>query len=887
MKTNNRCCHRPQRVEGLWSATPRRRAISIAASEYSTLVLTMPPTVSANADGEPSSLASLPVNTVYGWGHGNHSVMRVVFPSADLFDSSARRSGTSSANNNVYVRAGFVNPTAIACAKYHNVAITADGRVYTWGLHSESLGIEKNGPAAGRRARSGSKGELDWSTSEGGRRPRSNSFGNKNFGGGDGGGSNPSGLSSISSPQLVVGMLPESGGGCAASVSASESHTAVVTSDGHLFTWGTSHGNDVLGHKGVRWQPSPRRVKRVHGAVGVAAAREHTVLLVGTSFPPLPAYDCRSRDGQEENRPPSLQESAALEISRNVDAYNVVPVSLVAHRLNCGPLIKYCGEFISKNLDGVLAVCNKNDLALFLSSKRACLAGGMCDLDGDGVFHPFVHRLASDKDWVEGSKSLLDGYSGSIVAEQTRKKAGRRRLKKEQRPTESVLPGEEEPAVSNTKRGQECFTSTQVVKEKEASSDDKTGGTVKPSDEEPHMPRKLFPGKTGGKEGKASVEDAASAPKYHCPVCNVSCPDGDSYTLHMNGRRHRNRLAHTKAEEERQVAESMMAMKQMQLMERRSDDGDAGGGVGGAKVRPKTAWATDKSNNETAPATPKATDGSSTERKARSKSFQEILDEEQRQQRSSSINGLGTFASPVMAQPPAPRSSRKFPNASASLKSPPPPPSYSLSTSPAFNSSPGPSIPLSAFMKRSGGQKKPDAMNSVGASWGAKPPAGSSANVSWSPKPTQPKASLPTDRQHASASKTTKSFSQIQQEEEALRDNEDHMCRIDGNQWFVRQRERAASIGEIQEQERRDREMEELVEEQRRIEEEIMRNIKDKREEEDKAKRKKKKHDGSKKQQGRRQRGKNDKKSNTRTEQLEKKTEQSKKKKSPAPDSKK
>ena len=63
-----------------------------------------------------------------------------------------------------------------------------------------------------------------------------------------------------------------------------------------------------------------------------------------------------------------------------------------------------------------------------------------------------------------------------------------------------------------------------------------------------------------------------------------------------------------------------------------------------------------------------------------------------------------------------------------------------------------------------------------------------------------------------------RSFSEIQKEEEAIRNNEDHMCRIDGNQWFVKQRERAASIGEIQQQEQQEQEMLDLIEEQKQIE---------------------------------------------------------------------
>ena len=70
-----------------------------------------------------------------------------------------------------------------------------------------------------------------------------------------------------------------------------------------------------------------------------------------------------------------------------------------------------------------------------------------------------------------------------------------------------------------------------------------------------------------------------------------------------------------------------------------------------------------------------------------------------------------------------------------------------------------------------------------------------------------------------------RSFSEIQREEEALRNNEYHMCRIDGNQWFVQQRERAASIGEIQQEEQQEQEMLDLIEEQKQIEMAIMKSI--------------------------------------------------------------
>jgi len=75
----------------------------------------------------------------------------------------------------------------------------------------------------------------------------------------------------------------------------------------------------------------------------------------------------------------SLQECTAVEISRNVDLFNVLPIATVSLRLNCRPLMSFCDEFIRKNLDGVMAVGNKNDFATFISSSmqgRSALVGG-------------------------------------------------------------------------------------------------------------------------------------------------------------------------------------------------------------------------------------------------------------------------------------------------------------------------------------------------------------------------------------------------------------------------------------------------------------------------------------------------------------------------------
>jgi hypothetical protein len=298
-------------------------------------------------------------------------------------------------------------------------------------------------------------------------------------------------------------------------------------------------------------------------------------------------------------------------------------------------------------------------------------------------------------------------------------------------------------------------------------------------------------------KGKVAFPHAVHAArgKYHCDMCGISCPDSDSFTFHIHGRKHRNRGIHAKAAEEKSVAESMMAMKQMQLVEKSGDD-DFGMALvrdtkQGAKII--TAWGGQHAaySGGLLPISPE-----------KGKSFQDILKEEQQKMLENVANMKGTSSPRVGAKSPAPLISVN--------KSP-------LSMSP-FGTPPT----LGSFMGRKAGKKHDPVSSSIGASWGSKPVSeGKSINLSWGTKHSATKTT-PLVTQHSSR---VKSFAEIQQEEEAIRKKEDHMCRIDGNQWFVQQRERAASISEIQQREQQDKEMLYLIEEQKQIEMDIMMSI--------------------------------------------------------------
>jgi inhibitor of Bruton tyrosine kinase len=219
------------------------------------------------------------VNSIYEWGHGNHVPIKVHLDNARAKESNGARDDTNKRMELSSKAERVVNPVAIASGKYHNAAITSDGLVYTWGLHAESLGRNTNSLTKQQQRRN-------------------------------------------SSPQLLSGLFTEHGGGAAVAIAASDQRTAVVCDNGALFTWGTTDGKDVLGHEGVRWQQLPRQVPGVHRAVNVAVAKEHTVLLIGASFPAIP----------KQEGVLSLDLVAARSAARHVDLFNVIPISIMAER---------------------------------------------------------------------------------------------------------------------------------------------------------------------------------------------------------------------------------------------------------------------------------------------------------------------------------------------------------------------------------------------------------------------------------------------------------------------------------------------------------------------------------------------------------------------------
>ncbi|KAF7819263.1 Inhibitor of Bruton tyrosine kinase [Senna tora] len=137
----------------------------------------------------------------------------------------------------------------ISAAKFHSVAVTARGEVYTWGF-----------------GRGGRLGHPDFDIH--------------------------SGQAAVITPRQVTSGL---GGRRVKAIAAAKHHSVIATEGGEVFTWG-SNREGQLGYPSVDTQPTPRRVTSIRSKiVAVAAANKHTAVVsdLGEVF----TWGC-NREGQ-------------------------------------------------------------------------------------------------------------------------------------------------------------------------------------------------------------------------------------------------------------------------------------------------------------------------------------------------------------------------------------------------------------------------------------------------------------------------------------------------------------------------------------------------------------------------------------------------------------
>lgn len=188
------------------------------------------------------------VNEVYQWGHGMHYPTKVHFWDRNV--CRRKRSVSLSDDAKHFCSNNYnsiINISGIATGKIHNVALSQEGIVYTWGLGADQLG---HGCSSGEE----------------------NSH-------------------HLSQPQVVEALLPENGGGRIVSISASSNRTCAVSDVGDLFSWGSAYERGVLGPNSGSYQPIPQKIGGVKRAVGVSAGEDHTLVLVSCHLPPLPLND--------------------------------------------------------------------------------------------------------------------------------------------------------------------------------------------------------------------------------------------------------------------------------------------------------------------------------------------------------------------------------------------------------------------------------------------------------------------------------------------------------------------------------------------------------------------------------------------------------------------
>ena len=881
--------HQATRVNALWEATPKRIAFSISASEMSTMVLTHPPKLE-NAYSK---------NTIYSWGHGNHIPIKVNFaPSQDK--------GT--------ITMSHINPVAIACARYHNVAIMADGCVYTWGLHKDPLGLS-----------SASEKKMKEHT--------------------------PAHSMIIASPQLVTEMLPENGGGIAVAVSASDNHTAVLTDCGRLYTWGFNDCKNAMGHVGVRWQPIPKQVHGVFRAVKVAVAKEHTVLLVGTTYPKAKKHDEKLHE--------TLNQKASRAVAHHVDLFNVIPILITAERICCSFLIDYCIEFIKCNLDGVLAVGRKSEMNCYLNEKLSDGLHCLTNLQRDECYHPLIvdildaihentiggltlksesikHRVGLIlnnaslfiKSKISGTFSKKEQLSSSIRdASEVLNNPDKAKSRSRKNSCSSITIGKKDDAQENARKCSErCIAMTSNMKfdskedaenkltslSKEIRAIKKRLNQIEKLENASHDPvkvltndqiekvqkRSLFEadlamivkfyeeveliiktfkckgrdkGATNSLEDIGEMEvnrkesklikddneiacqtsgddvlqknehrkkqvdlDNLTSSHYRCFVCNITCPDESSFTLHNSGRKHTNRVKQFEELEKKNMAETLMKEKKKLLLMK-------GQCVSSAPRKHQNPWKKSESQGIESKYKLKPPQKKQIEQPVKS---DQIMTLQQHYHsvfsRSEDIRVGKSFTSSKLRAVGKRVNDDVFPILNSQKQMTLQSKQSQIAVKPCTSNK----IPNHLQKKHSQHGVSHTSENHGKAEIKRSLWLGDFVVDDVRPKTNQISWKLPSNLKKNSEVKT--SLLQIQDEEEDLKSRQDRSCSFDGS-WYVERRERAGSISKIQDEEKKKKEFTLLVEEQKQIEEQIKNEIKKKSKLEKKRNLKNKKNSGKKK----------------------------------------
>ena len=314
-------------------------AIQVSASYSGSLLL------GNNMSQSLTKKSRVKTNDVLQWGNGIRYPKKVLFASQNKrYDAETCPSSICSGENRI------INITQISSGKFHNVAVSFQGYLYTWGLHVDQLGhgADDTKPV-------------------------------------------------ISNPTLLESLMPENGGGRIVYTCASSNRTCAISDVGDLFVWGSTQETGVLGPNNGKYQPVPKRVVGVKQAISAGVGEDHTLVLTCQNVPPLPHCDlvappfsvnimskeAREDESDDENiheicvdisvcddqksptiwsHVPSLHQLCERQLSVLVDSRNVISVLAAAESYNAHSLVRFCSSFIQRNFDAILVQNRPADL---------------------------------------------------------------------------------------------------------------------------------------------------------------------------------------------------------------------------------------------------------------------------------------------------------------------------------------------------------------------------------------------------------------------------------------------------------------------------------------------------------------------------------------------
>jgi len=333
----------------------------------------------------------------------------------------------------------------------------------------------------------------------------------------------------------------------------------------------------------------PRRVQGVARAVTVAAARDHAVVLVGNQT--VATSPAKTR---------SLQHLCEDAVAGHMTSFNAVHVLFYAETLGTLRLLEAAQDFIRINADGVLAytdvaeldhllLCPDTDIDLAARKPLQLLKkvveqrpSSMSHAKDDRKINPPPRMTPTAKKvsvaeqisrYIDFTDAKTLSSNWIVLTKELR--SVRKKLTQiavlelaMERPGDvKVLTPEQEDKMRRKDMLEQDVKLLTVSLEriergmlafKIAIPQSKSAQLATSKEETPRGPTSLV------------EENAADGPQtiYHCKHCNIKCPNHDSFTLHLSGRKHRNRMQQLERQKQEETLEQIQATRRRQNLHR-------------------------------------------------------------------------------------------------------------------------------------------------------------------------------------------------------------------------------------------------------------------------------------------------------------------------------